>query len=187
MNPTQVLCAEHRVIEQILDVLLALARRARADARLDRERAASVLEFLRAFADALHHAKEEEHLFPMLVARGLPQQFGPIAVMLDDHRAGREYVGRMQAAVDAGDAGAFASVAESYAALLEEHIGKEEAVLFPMAEAMLDEGARESLLHSFRSADGLQPSARERLLRLADDLAGHFGVRLAAERGPAAP
>ena len=188
MRPTEILSSEHRVIEQVLDCLEAMAERARADKRLDRPRAAAALEFLRVFADTCHHGKEEERLFPMLVARGLSEHMGPIAVMLDDHRAGREYIRRMLGALDGDDVDAFARAAQGYAALLREHIGKEDAVLFPMAESMLDAEARRALLDSFHHFEhhDLGAGTHERLLAVSDELARHYGVKPAADRTSAA-
>lgn len=187
MRPTEILSSEHRVIEQVLDCLEALAGRARDEGRLDVERAGIVLEILRTFADRCHHGKEEERLFPMLVARGMSTHLGPIAVMLDDHRSGREHIGRMAEACAKADTARFVPAAEGYVALLRDHIAKEDGVLFPMAESMLDEAAREVLLESFRSFEhhDLGAGTHERMLRLADELADHYGVPLAAARSPA--
>jgi len=184
MRPTEILSSEHRVIEQVLDCLEAMAKAARDEGRLDVQRAAAALEIVRTFADRCHHGKEEDRLFPMLVARGMSTHIGPIAMMLDDHRVGREHVRRMADAVAAGDAEGFAPAAFDYVGLLHDHIAKEDGVLFPMAESMLDEAARETLLQSFKSFehDDLGPGTHERMLALADELARHYGVPLAAER-----
>lgn len=189
MRPTEILSAEHRVIEQVLDCLEVLAARARAERRLDTVRAGQVLEVLRTFADRCHHGKEEERLFPMLVARGMSTQHGPIAVMLDDHRSGRAYVRDMGEACTTADAARFVPAAEGYVALLRDHIAKEDGVLFPMAESMLDTAARETLLQSFRAfeRDDLGAGTHERMLALADELAAHYGVPRAAERRPKEP
>lgn len=188
MRPTEVLTQEHRVIEQVLDCIETLAERARSGHGLDAVRAERALEVVRSFADRCHHGKEEDRLFPMLVARGMSTQFGPVAVMLDEHRLGRELVRRMGEACAANDPAGFAEAAAGYVRLLREHIAKEDGVLFPMAESILDAAAREALLESFRSfeRDGLEPGVRERCLRMADDLALSLGVPRAAERGPAA-
>lgn len=187
MHPTEILSAEHRVIEQVLDCLDAMAERARQERRLDVERASAALEFLRVFADACHHHKEEERLFPMLEARGLSRHMGPLAVMLDDHRAGREFIKRMAAAKEALDVEGFVRAAGGYALLLREHIGKEDGVLFPMAESMLDEAARRSLCEAFQHFEqhDLGDGTHARLLAVADELARHYGVKLASERSPA--
>jgi hemerythrin-like domain-containing protein len=188
MRPTEILSSEHRVIEQVLDCLEAMVKGLRAGKPLEEERAATALYFLRQFADACHHGKEEERLFPMLVARGMARHLGPIAVMLDDHRAGRMHLGQAAAALEARDHEGFARAASGYVMLLREHIGKEDGVLFPMAESMLDENARQSLAESFRGfEEQLGPGVYAGLRAGADELARHFGVPLAEQRGFAAP
>ena len=184
MRPTDILSSEHRVIEQVLDCLEAMATRARSEGRLDVERAEKALEVVRTFADRCHHGKEEERLFPMLVARGMSTHVGPIAVMLDDHRAGREYVRHMVEACAAADAARFVPAALGYVGLLRDHIAKEDGVLFPMAETMLDEAARAALLESFRTfeREDLGEGTHERMLALANELADYYGVERAANR-----
>lgn len=189
MHPTEILSAEHRVIEQVLDCLERMAEHARQEGHLEVERTGIALEFLGTFVDTCHHGKEEERLFPMLEARGLPRHAGPLAVMLDDHEAGREYLRQLSQARDAGDVEGFARAASGYVRRMREHIGKEDGVLFPMAESMLDSAARRTLheaFHHFEPA-GHPPGTRARLLSAADALARHYGVALAAERSPAAP
>jgi hemerythrin-like domain-containing protein len=187
MRPTEILSAEHRVIEQVLDCLEALAAEAQATRGLDQARCGQALEFLRVLADKCHHGKEENHLFPMLIARGMSTHRGPIAVMLDEHRAGRDYLQSMTSARDSGDVDRFARAVRGYVMLLREHIGKEDGVLFPMAESMLDSEARRALLDSFHAFEQheLGSGVHERMHGIADDLARHFGVRLASERATA--
>lgn len=187
MQPTAILSSEHRVIEQVLDCLEAMARQAHSLGRLDAMRAGQALEVLRTFADRCHHGKEEDVLFAWMARRGMPTRVGPIAVMLDEHCRGRAAIARMEAARAGGEAQAFASAADDYVGLLRDHIAKEDGVLFPMAESMLDAAAREEVLAGFRSLehDDLGAGTHERMLELADGLAAHYGVPLAAERGPA--
>jgi hypothetical protein len=57
--------------------------------------------FFQQFADQCHHAKEEDVFFPVLKQRGIPEQGGPIGVMLHEHDLGRDCVGRMREASQA--------------------------------------------------------------------------------------
>ena len=78
MKPTQILENEHRVIEQVLDCLDKIADRCETDGRLDAESAREAVDFFRNFADRCHHGKEEAELFPLMHARGFPQEGGPV-------------------------------------------------------------------------------------------------------------
>ena len=191
MKPTEILSAEHRVIEQVLDCLEAIAARARQRRTLDLESAEQALDFVRSFADACHHGKEEHQLFPMMTERGIPRHVGPLAVMLDEHEIGRAHVRAMAAAlVDAraNDPTAvqrFAEEAEGDGELLREHIAKEDNVLFPMAEACLSDADRARVLAAFERVEhhDMPAGTHERMVQIADELARRFDVRLAAERG----
>ena len=73
-----------------------------------------------------------------MLAAGLPNEGGPIPVMLHDHEEGRALVAAMdRASRPALDAPAFARAARIYAAHLRTHIGKENEVLFPMADRIV--------------------------------------------------
>jgi hemerythrin-like domain-containing protein len=184
MRITDTLREEHEVIQQVLDCLEELASRALARTGLDAASAADALEFLTAFADRCHHAKEELHLFPALNARGLPRDAGPIAVMLREHELGRAAIAEMKAALEGtkqrvpGAAARFAQAARGYVELLREHIAKEDSVLFPMAERMLGADGERELARAFERVEhhDLGPGTHERYLQLARSLCARLGV-----------
>jgi len=132
-----VLRHEHEAILVALQVLERLAERAEQGAA-DTADIAAFVGFLREFADTCHHGKEEGLLFPAMLAAGLPEQGGPIPVMLHEHEEGRALVAAMdRASQPALDAAAFALAARAYAEHLRAHIRKENEVLFPMAEQIV--------------------------------------------------
>jgi hemerythrin-like domain-containing protein len=191
MRPTAILMSEHRVIEQVLSCLNALADRAEAAGRLDEDGARQALDFLRTFADGCHHGKEERYLFPALEARGLPRRGGPTGVMFREHNDGRDHVRALAESLEAagaGEAGAvwrFVRHAREYVRLLREHIRKEDHCLFPMADRALSAAVQDALLDSFAAVEGddMGEGTHEKYLRLADELADRLGVPRAAVPG----
>jgi hemerythrin-like domain-containing protein len=187
MGPTEILSAEHRVIEQVLDCLAKMAAGVRRGDDLDRARATQAIEVLRTYADRIHHGKEEDRLFPSLHERGLPRHVGPVAVMLHDHEVGRGLIRRMADVLEGGGAAGpreFADAAQAYVEMLRDHIAKEDGVLFPLAESVLDPDGAERLraeLERFDRED-LEPGLLERMLVTAEALARHYDVPLAAQR-----
>jgi hemerythrin-like domain-containing protein len=131
---TDVLRDEHRVILQALTTLERAAETLGAGRPLPDGLWTALLEWLRAFADRQHHAKEERVLFPALINAGLPADGGPITVMLGEHAEGRHLL----QAMETGSAEARAAAAVSYVHLLREHIDKENSVLFPLADTLFD-------------------------------------------------
>ncbi len=177
--PSRVLVDEHATIEKVLDVLEALMRQIRQGDAFPREPLGRCVEFFRLFADACHHAKEEDLLFPVLERRGIPRDGGPIGVMLYEHQLAREYTRRMAAALEAFDRGeeqapqAFLKAADDYLMLLRAHIGKENSILFPMGEQFIQPDDRRALCRRFcevgcRSFGGQR---KEQLEALAGTLA----------------
>jgi hemerythrin-like domain-containing protein len=151
-TPTDVLRDEHRVILRALDVLEMAAAQLARGRPLPDGWWPEIVAWLRSFADKNHHAKEEAALFPAMIKAGVPSEGGPIAVMLEEHERGRALV----RAMEAGEAAARATKAREYVALLREHIDKENGVLFPMADAVLDDRAQGALTREFEAVEAEQ-------------------------------
>lgn len=176
--PSAVLREEHQIILRVLNVLRRLVERADAERGFEIAALRKCVEFFRLFADACHHAKEEDLLFPVLESRGIPKDNGPIGVMLYEHKIARELTAQMGEAVEAtaqGDATAesqFCAVARQYIDLLSRHIHKEDSILFNMGDQVMHDADQESLCTQFcevgcRSFGGKK---REELAQLADEL-----------------
>lgn len=179
MQATEILMSEHRVIERVLTSL------EQAATRLDRGEAVrpgffiDAAGFIKGFADGCHHKKEEGVLFTALVEAGLPQQTGPVAAMLADHDTGRAFTQGMRAAAErlaAGDADARRAVVQNalgYVSLLRQHIGKEDHVLFPMADQLIPRQHHSALVDRFETIEHEETGAgvHEKYLALADALA----------------
>jgi len=94
------------------------------------------LHFTETFAEP-HHQKEEQVLFPALEKKGLPNEGGPIGMMLWEHTAKREYLAKMREALAGNKDDQLKSSTLAMATLLRDHIYKEENILYPCAQEML--------------------------------------------------
>ncbi len=177
-TPTAVLMAEHQVILRVIAVLGRLIDRAESDGRIEFEALRSCVEFFRFFADACHHAKEEDLLFPVLEDRGIPREGGPIGVMLYEHTVARGLTRDMGDALEAARRGEvearkrLSTAARQYIELLTNHIYKEDHVLFAMGEQAMTDEDRTSLCSKFREVGrkSFGGKRREDLEHLADQL-----------------
>jgi hemerythrin-like domain-containing protein len=142
---------DHRAIEAVIERLAAAVRG--ADDETAFALGAFGLDFFRKFADACHHTKEEQVLFPLLEARGIPKRGGPIGMMLHEHSEGRQLLADLDAALVARDRPRFDHAAGTYCALLRAHISKERGVLFPMGARALRLGDDESLVARFAAIE----------------------------------
>lgn len=178
MGPIQTLMHEHDVILLVAQAARREAAQLQAGGPVNQERVSQMLEFVRTFADACHHGKEEDLLFTRLEEKGFSREMGPVAVMLYEHQQGRQFVRQAAAnlsAAAAGDRQAALQVAAGlagWAELIEQHIDKENNVLFPMAEQVLDAEEKAELASAFDQVERERfAEVHERYHQLAHQLA----------------
>jgi len=177
-TPSGMLRGEHRVIERVLGVLAEPVERSERGEGLETDSLSRCVEFFRHYADACHHAKEEDLLFPILEARGVPREGGPIGVMLHEHTIARQLTKEMGEAL-ADFSGSkrkaaehFCQTAKQYIELLRNHIQKEDNVLFTMGDRVMSNEDQESLTKKFCEVDSglFGGKRREEFERMADEL-----------------
>lgn len=169
---------DHIFILRLTDVMLAMVDQysMRSD-HFD-----EVVELIRKFADGLHHAKEEDQLFPLMERKGFSREMGPVAVMLAEHEQGRKYVQGIAdgtRALKDGDEGALLKVHENltaYALLLQNHIGKENNILFRMADQVLSDEEQLELLDRFTNIEAQADTTfgREKAIQRINNLAAFY-------------
>lgn len=141
-----------------------------------------IVTVIREYADGLHHAKEEQLLFPLMVQKGFSNESGPVAVMLHDHAEGRNFVKEMVeniSRLQQGNQGAAKAIYRNmlgYADLLKNHIGKENNVLFRMADKAFTPAEQESLLLDFTRVENKRENQHSKsdYITMIDNLAGIY-------------
>ncbi len=156
---TTALVNEHRLILRMISLLERNAPRTEDGSYTNWQFYLDGVDFIRNFADRFHHAKEEDVLFEALVNNGMPRENSPVAAMLMEHDQGRVFVKAMEtAALEARDGQTgreqiIAANALAYAALLREHISKEDEILYPLAERVIPETIREGIIAGYAAAE----------------------------------
>ena len=141
---------EHEAILSAIKILERMMAAMEKAPSMDTTDMHAFIGFLKEFADKCHHGKEEGLLFPAMAGAGVPDKGGPIGVMLAEHAQGRKLIRDMEESISTGvDRAKLAQAAREYAALLRNHIQKENTVLFPMAERVLTETQLEKLYDRF--------------------------------------
>lgn len=152
---TQNLENDHVYIIRLLDVMEKMV----INCATDTAHMEMVVNLIKTYADGFHHAKEEKVLFPLLVEKGFSNEQGPVSVMLHDHVEGREFVKGISERIDVYKAGNVSALPEiyqymqGYVDLLRAHIGKENNVLFRMADKALSNDEQLELLNKFGSIE----------------------------------
>jgi hemerythrin-like domain-containing protein len=146
--PLQQLVDEHKLIKRWVALIPEVVASMDLERAGDRQLIRDGLGFIREFADRFHHAKEEEILFGFFDA-----DLDILAVMHADHECAR---GHVRAAVDALEKGDQGTVKESllaYRELLEEHITKEDEILYPWMDRNLSTSQVGQLYSRFAEVD----------------------------------
>jgi len=175
---TGVLRTEHRLILAVADSLATKLAAEQTGTPLNYDDVARYITFFRLFADACHHGKEEDMLFPGLEAQGMPHDAGPIAVMLYEHDQGRALVRMMAESLEdarSGDPHAKRDLragAAGFVELIVAHIGKEDHVLFNMADEMIVGPDCRDLCAQYETTCGRQfeGQTKQDLERLGDEI-----------------
>lgn len=178
MKPTEQLKEEHEAIKVMLEIIEKVSQKLEAGEAVDPGHLESMIDFIRTFADKCHHGKEEDLLFPAMEEAGIPKEGGPIGMMLSEHELGRQYVrgaGGAVAGYRQGDKKAglqFAENARNYAALLDEHIDKENNILYMMADMHLSPEKQAELVKEFERVEEerIGPGKHEELHQLLHNL-----------------
>jgi hemerythrin-like domain-containing protein len=171
------------VIESVLGALPGMVRALGEETPAPRAELARFVRFIREYADAYHHAKEEDMLFRAMADAGIPTEGGPVGVMLAEHEQGRTYAGTL-AEIAAGEgplgedeANRAGRAAGGYVELLTAHIQKEDRILYPMAERILSSEAMATLARRFEEHEAREAKAGGELEALARELAARYGSR----------
>ena len=176
MNPIQKLMAEHKVILRGIDLLEQGADRLEQGENISADYFRAAIDFIRNYADKYHHAKEEDILFIRLEQLGFSPQVGPVAVMLNEHKQGRNFVSGLESATNKyadGDKSAVQGIIENarnYAILLRQHIQKEDMILYPMALNALGESGIDLMQPDFNKVENEQSGVESKYLSILDSL-----------------
>ena len=144
----QILVDEHKLIKRWLALIPYLAKNLDLTSEKDRQVVEDGIDLIRCYADRLHHGKEEDILFTYF-----DDTADIFRVIYEDHRRARSLVQEMLGALDEKHTKKLASSMLEYAVLLEEHIHKEDEVLFPWLDSRLTEEEKEELVTRFELSD----------------------------------
>ena len=177
------LVGEHEMIERAMDVLRQ---------ELDKVPALThnpvtlkrAIDFLVEFGDHIHNQKEEQHLFPLMVERGIPAS-GPIRVMLLEHEAERGLLQQMMDEVAGLPATSNRMRVEyrqkglDYLEIRANHIWKENDVLYMMGRQVLTEGDNQVLLAAFEkiNSEAYGDTAAQKFTVMLDEVEAGSKVR----------
>lgn len=163
---TKILLDEHQNILKVVRLITS------ASGNRDKKFFEAIIDFIKNYADRLHHGKEENILFPAL-CQNPNMHCDPTMQMRYEHDEGRKFVKGMEDGLQDELWPEVIQNAHGYADLLNNHIFKEENILFPMAEDALDEPSKKSILDKFSAHSRENKSEHMRLLSILQELESH--------------
>jgi hemerythrin-like domain-containing protein len=166
---TKALSDEHQNILKVIDALTKECSSLESGKELDKDFFEKAIDFIRNYADKFHHAKEEDILFVELNKEDIEMHCNPIPQMLHEHDLGRDFVKGMEQALKENNKAKVIENAKGYAQLLQEHIFKEDNILYPMADEALNQQIQKEVLDKFKQAESKRKADEERCLDIVKE------------------
>lgn len=183
MESINIMVAEHENIRRMLKVVRKVSYRILTNDEYDIADLPRIIDFVRSYADKLHHGKEEDILF-VTMSKELEKlaKSGAITGMYIEHDNGRLYMANLEKGVNnflKGDDEARLDIianAICYADLLDRHIEKENTALYKFAERSLSESSKAFIEEEAKKVEDIATffGIQEKYINLLIELEGKY-------------
>ncbi len=169
---TTILSAEHQHILKVISALLKECQTLQTGGDINKNFFEKAIDFVRGYADKFHHAKEEDILFlefNKCAAEG-GTHCNPVEQMLHEHTLGRDFIKKLEEGIVEDDKNKIIENAQGYAHLLQDHIYKEDNILYPMADEALKQEVKDAMLAKFKEVEQQRLSERDKYLLFVTEI-----------------
>jgi len=166
----KLLSDEHQNILKVIDALLKECDVLASGKEINKDFFKKIIEFVRGYADKFHHAKEEDILFVELSKDEAQMHCNPTQQMLYEHDLGRNFIKELEEGVKNNNKNKIIENARGYARLLQEHIFKEDNVLYSMADEALSQEIKKTILARFEKIGQEFTEENKKYIFLAEEL-----------------
>jgi len=167
---SRILSEEHKNILKVIAIIKKECEAIKNGKQADKEFFSDAVDFIRNYADRFHHAKEEDILFKEFCNNESEMHCNPVNQMLFEHETGRNFVKGIESGIKENSKDKIVENALGYAQLLEEHIYKEDNILYPMADEGLSEKIKVEMLKKFKNIDKEKSKDKEKYIKLIEKL-----------------
>ncbi|MBT96751.1 MAG: hemerythrin domain-containing protein [Candidatus Pacearchaeota archaeon] len=152
---TKILSDEHK---NILRLTKLIEKECESGENINKDFFIKAIYFIRNYADKFHHAKEEDILFKELLKDSVQGKLpcNPIEQMLHEHEEGRNFIKETEIGIRENNTKKIIENITGYVNLIREHIYKEDNILYPMADGVLDKKTEQSILNRFSKAEKMK-------------------------------
>jgi len=149
----KILSDEHQNILKVIDALLRECDSLESSSKIDKNFFIKAIGFIEGYADKFHHAKEEDILFVELCKDEVQMHCNPTQQMLHEHDLGRKFIKELKNGIKKDKKDKIIKNARGYAHLLQDHIFKEDKILYPMADKSLSQSVKNDILNKFKQVE----------------------------------
>ena len=167
----EIMKEEHNNILPVVDALEEKANELIDTREIDAAFFLKFIEFQRGYTDGIHHAKEEDILFPVLAEHEATKNNPDIKLLIHQHILSRAHMENIEEAIDQNKDQVIAKNALEYGSMIRDHIDREDSRLFPLVEQLLPDNTKNEVLRKFKKSEDEFPNGTlEKLLNLAQEL-----------------
>ena len=158
MKPTENLSKEHNDILELLAIMSRISKNILSNKVFYTSDIEEIIDFLKHFIEKSHH-KKEEVFYPILTVADIPNDKEELSVMLYEHVLAHNYLKDISSCImncKIGNSFSQELLAESmmkYVVLLRGHIKKEENIIFPMADKVLNKHQQDEVYAIFEKIE----------------------------------
>jgi len=171
LHSTENLMSEHKLMLRAIYVLKAMADRIEEKKEVRPEDVEKLLDFLKKFGDEHHQCKEESILFPALRKVRSGTIDPALHQLMFEHEQERSLVEGLQDALRTKKGSDFVLFANQLAEILDDHIYREDHVLFNLVDRVIN--PEEDLRLEFEMTEfdnGVRPQVQRELIHSLNQL-----------------
>ncbi len=142
--PVQVLVDEHKLIKRLIALIPCITKSMDLTTEDGRQLVLEGIDFIKAYADSFHHAKEEDLLF-----KYFDEDSEIVSAFHEDHRNARDHVKNIVEGVSEQDGARVTKHLGAYKELLQGHIKREDEILYPWMDRNISSEQEAELAASF--------------------------------------
>ena len=159
MKPTDNLIIEHREISELLNIMSIIADNIKSKDVFYPNDVEEIIDYLIIILDKSHQDKEDEVFYPELIMSGVPNDKAPLSIVNYEHTLAKHYLNEISSCVVnckigndfSGDL--LADSLTNYVIVIQNHIQREEEIVFPMANEVLSEEKQNEISQKFEDIE----------------------------------
>ena len=169
---SKILSDEHKYILKVADAVEKECSEIKQGKKINDEFFKKIIEFIRNYADKFHHAKEEDILFKEFCKQADKGKVhcNPVEQMLFEHDEGRNFVRGIEDGQREKNRNKVVENALGYVNLIREHIYKEDNILYPMADEVMDNKTEKEMEEKFEEINKKRQADKENFERFSENL-----------------